>query len=102
MNLDQQNPSPSNPFSMNDDNSSKSKKFDLSQKGQGLIEYLLIVALVAIATISAIQFLGQNVRHKLTQISGELGGGVRGLQRAPQMERGMTSRQDMKTLFNND
>lgn len=71
------------------------------QSGQGLIEYLLIVALVAIAAISSIQFLSQNVRYKLTQVSGELGANTQGVS-APQMERGTTARKNMKNLFDSE
>jgi Flp pilus assembly pilin Flp len=68
------------------------------QSGQGLIEYLLIVALVAIAAISAVQFLSQNIRYKLTQVAGELGANTQGIS-APTAEKGMTAKKNMKNLF---
>lgn len=36
--------------------------------GQGLIEYLILVALMSIATISVIRVLNQNVRAKFTNV----------------------------------
>ena len=68
------------------------------QKGQGLIEYLLIVALVAIAAISSIQFLSQSIRYKLVQVAGELGANTQGIS-APEMEKGTTARKKMKDIF---
>jgi len=75
-----------------------SRKRLSKQLGQGLIEYLLIVALVAIAAISSVQFLSQNIRYKLTQVAGELGANTQGVT-APQMEKGMTAKKDMKNIF---
>lgn len=68
------------------------------QKGQGLVEYLIIVSFIAIAAITAMQFLGQNIRVKFTQISKELGGETSGV-RTPKMEKGMTEKKSMKTIF---
>lgn len=45
--------------------------------GQGLIEYLILVALMSIATISVIRVLNQNVRAKFTNV-------IYGLQSSPQ------------------
>lgn len=40
------------------------KKVRLNNKGQGLIEYLIIVALMAVATIGIVRVLGQTVSAK--------------------------------------
>jgi pilus assembly protein Flp/PilA len=39
-------------------------KFRPNEKGQGLIEYLIIVALMAVATIGIVRVLGQTVSAK--------------------------------------
>lgn len=56
-------------------NSSKIRclKFN-NQKGQGLVEYLIIVSLVAVATISVIRVVGQNVSVQYANIAKALGG----------------------------
>ncbi len=46
----------------------------LNSKGQGLIEYLIIVALVAVATIGIVRVVGQNVSVQYANISRALGG----------------------------
>ncbi|MDO6355990.1 MULTISPECIES: Flp family type IVb pilin [unclassified Caloramator] len=45
------------------------------QKGQGMVEYGLIIALVAVVVIVALTLLGGNIRNIFNQIAGELGGG---------------------------
>ncbi len=44
-------------------------------RGQGLVEYALIVAFVAIACIAAAVFLGHSVSHNMTTIGGTLNQG---------------------------
>lgn len=46
----------------------------LNKKGQGMSEYLIILALVAIATIGAVIFFADNVREQLSNLAQEIGG----------------------------
>ncbi len=50
-------------------------RFALSQKGQGMTEYVIIVALIAIAAIAVYQFFGNTVRDQTAAIAQELAGG---------------------------
>jgi Flp pilus assembly pilin Flp len=43
-----------------------------NKKGQGMIEYIILVALLAIAAIGITELLGQTVRTKLAQITAGL------------------------------
>jgi len=43
-----------------------------NNKAQGMIEYIIIVALVAISAIGITELLGQTVRTKLSQITSSL------------------------------
>lgn len=45
------------------------------QRGQGMTEYIIIVALIAIAAIAVYQFFGQTVRNQTAAIAQELAGG---------------------------
>lgn len=45
-----------------------------SKKGQGLSEYLIILALVAIATAGAVIFFADNVRQQIGNIAEEMVG----------------------------
>ncbi|MHB1678878.1 MAG: Flp family type IVb pilin [Sulfuriferula sp.] len=47
---------------------------DLAQRGQGMTEYLIIVALIAITGIAVFSFFGQTLRHQVAGISQELSG----------------------------
>ena len=48
------------------------KNFVKDEKGQGLAEYALILALIAIVVIAALKLLGTAVDSKLDVISSEL------------------------------
>ena len=45
-----------------------------NKKGQGMSEYLIILALVAIATIGAVIFFADNVREQISNLADEIGG----------------------------
>ena len=44
-------------------------KKHLNEKGQGLIEYLIIVALVAVAGIAVMKVVGQNVQAQFSNVA---------------------------------
>jgi len=44
------------------------------QAGQGMVEYIIIVALIAIAAIGAYSKFGETVRHQVAGLSAELAG----------------------------
>ena len=46
----------------------------MKQIGQGMTEYIIIVALIAIAAIAAYSFFGDTVRQQVGNMAAELGG----------------------------
>lgn len=44
------------------------------QLGQGMTEYIIIVALIAVAAIAAFQFFGQTIRSQTSGIANEVSG----------------------------
>lgn len=44
------------------------------QRGQGMTEYIVIVALIAVAAIGTYQFFGQTVRNQTAGIAAEISG----------------------------
>jgi Flp pilus assembly pilin Flp len=44
------------------------------QAGQGMTEYIIIVALIAVAAIAVFQFFGSTIRHQTTAIANEVSG----------------------------
>lgn len=44
-----------------------------NKKGQGLIEYLMLVALIAVATIGVVKVVGNNVAKKYENVNRALG-----------------------------
>jgi Flp pilus assembly pilin Flp len=45
-----------------------------SQRGQGMTEYIIIVALIAIAAIGVYSFFGETVRHQTAGMAKEMSG----------------------------
>ena len=48
------------------------KKFFKDESGQGMVEYGLIIALVAIVIIGALTAMGGGIKDKFTEITGKL------------------------------
>jgi pilus assembly protein Flp/PilA len=48
------------------------KKFLMNEEGQGMVEYGLIIALVAVVVIAAIALLGNGVKNTFTNITNTL------------------------------
>lgn len=44
------------------------------QRGQGMTEYIIVLALVAIAAIGVYSFLGKSVRHQVAGVAQEISG----------------------------
>lgn len=45
-----------------------------TQRGQGMTEYIIIVALIAVGAIAVYQYFGQTVRHQTAAIATEIAG----------------------------
>lgn len=50
------------------------KQARTTQRGQGMTEYIIIVALIAVAAIITYQFFGSAVRNQTSAIASEIGG----------------------------
>lgn len=50
------------------------KSLRRSQRGQGMTEYIIIVALIAVAAIAVYQYFGSTVRNQTAAIAQELAG----------------------------
>ena len=48
------------------------RSFFAKEDGQGLVEYALILALIAIVVIGVLTLLGRNVNNKISQIGSAL------------------------------
>ena len=52
------------------------KKFFMDESGQGMVEYGLIIALVAVAAIVALKALGPKISSLFNKAGGELDGAI--------------------------
>jgi Flp pilus assembly pilin Flp len=50
------------------------KKSSLRQLGQGMTEYIIIVALIAVAAIGVYSMFGQTIRGQVAGLAGEVAG----------------------------
>jgi Flp pilus assembly pilin Flp len=50
------------------------KQLKIRQAGQGMTEYIIIVALIAVAAIAVVQLFGTTVRNQMGAIASEVGG----------------------------
>ncbi len=48
--------------------------FNIKQYGQGMTEYIIIVALIAVAAIAVTQLFGATIRNQMAGISQEIAG----------------------------
>ncbi len=77
------------------------QKFLKNKKGQGLIEYLIIMALMAVATMAIMRVLSQTVSVKFAQVTEALQGReTRATLQAPQIEDSLVKKKDMSDFFN--
>lgn len=71
-----------------------------NKKGQGLIEYLIIVAIVAVGSMAVIKTVGGNVNAKFANIANVLGGKAAGTNvDVHEVTEGMTKKKDLGNFF---
>lgn len=76
----------------------KSAKYLNNQKGQTLIEYLIIVALVGVGSVALMRSVGQNVNAQFAQVVHALGGEVEGNRRAAKVSANAYKKKDLKNF----
>lgn len=59
---------------MDASNCNQAVKTSRQQRGQGMTEYIIIVALIAIAAIGAFSYFGDTARNQVAAMASELGG----------------------------
>jgi Flp pilus assembly pilin Flp len=70
-----------------------------NQRGQSLVEYLIIMALVAVGTMAVMRSVGQNIKVQFTHVIQALGGKVEGRAEAETVSKSMYQRSDLKTFM---
>ena len=77
-------------------------KFLRGKKGQGMSEYLIILALVAIATIGAVIFFADNVREQISNLAEEIAGSDAAVSLSTTYQSQATSSYDLADFTNAD
>ncbi|KYG62220.1 Flp family type IVb pilin [Bdellovibrio sp. HCB117] len=71
-----------------------------NKKGQGLIEYLIIVAIVAVGSMAVIKVVGANVGVRFANIANVLGGKAAGTNvQVQEVTESMTKKKDFSNFF---
>ncbi|MBV2169697.1 MAG: hypothetical protein KUL82_13415 [Bdellovibrio sp.] len=70
-----------------------------NKKGQGLIEYLIIVAIVAIGSISVIKVVGANLDVQFANVAQALGGNGSRKKEAHEVTESMYKKRDLGSFF---
>lgn len=79
---------------------SKSALLLKSKKGQGLIEYLIIVAMIAIATMAIMRVMSQTVQAKFAKVTQVLQGGQNSVDvRVDTLQEQHFKKKDMNDFF---
>ena len=48
------------------------KRLVTEESGQGLVEYVLIIALIAVICLGGLRLLGNNANNRLDQVAGQV------------------------------
>ena len=68
-------------------------------KGQSLVEYLVIVALVGVSTIVVMKSVGQNIKVQFGRVAQSLGGKVDGELKADPITQNMLEKKDLRNFM---
>jgi pilus assembly protein Flp/PilA len=68
-----------------------------NQRGQGLIEYLIIVALMGVATIAIVRVMGETVSAKFASVTHALQGERKSIK--PRIEESHYKKKDLGNFF---
>lgn len=70
-----------------------------NQKGQGLVEYLIVVAIMAVGALSIIRVVGQSVNVKFASIAKSLGANVEGKIGQAEVKQSQFSKKSMRNFM---
>lgn len=70
-----------------------------NQKGQGLIEYLIIVALVAVAGIAVMKVVGQNIHAQFATVANAIQGKSSTKAEMDEVRKSYYRKKDMSDFF---
>jgi Flp pilus assembly pilin Flp len=70
-----------------------------NQKGQGLVEYLILVALIAVASIAIVRGVSQNIQAKFADVAFSMGATVVGNREAAPIQSDSYKKRDFKDFL---
>ena len=76
-------------------------KIKLNQKGQGLVEYLILVALIAVGSIAVVSTLGENINNRFAHIIKSMGGKPKDEIGNVEFDKSAYRKRDLSNFMNN-
>lgn len=70
-----------------------------NQRGQGLIEYIIIVSIVSVGCMAVMRYVSKHMNHKLAQISDVLQGKEARKNSKDKIEDNLLSKRDLNNFF---
>lgn len=83
---------------INQKNKTKKQNRLKNQKGQGLIEYLILVALIAVATIGVVKVVGNNMAKQYENINRAMGAQQSSQLRSENASQGSLKQKDLSNF----
>lgn len=71
----------------------------LNQRGQGLVEYLIIVALMGVATIAVVRVMGATVSNRFAHVTNALQGNPTGVKAPAKITNSLSDKKDLNSFF---
>ncbi len=69
------------------------------QNGQGLIEYLILVALIAVGTMATMRIVGQSLSFKFATVADSLGAEWKEKPKAPTIDGNIGKKRDLRNFM---
>ncbi len=70
-----------------------------NQSGQGLIEYLILVAILAVGTMAAVRLIGQSLNVKFAKVAQSLGADINGTLATPKASASSFNKKDLRNFM---
>ena len=70
-----------------------------NQKGQSLVEYLILVAVIAVGSIAIVKTVGASLNVKFAKVAEALGAQVQGTPRAPVVSESSYKKKDLRNFM---
>lgn len=69
------------------------------QRGQGLVEYLILVAILAVGTMAAVRLIGHSLNSRFARVAQSLGADIQGNLATPKADAKTFDKKDLRNFM---